>query len=113
MDNTPGCAIYAFTYRYLTLPLRISSICRLVHKALTGPHVRLAEMVKEDLLHKAWSSLDRCWQDLGDLRQVGTGDIIEVEDMERFIHGWQVSYQVKEQTAAVLILTPIPADFYI
>lgn len=90
-DNSPGCSIYVFTFRYTALPLRISSVCRIVHTALTGPKARQTEGVKEELLHKAWGSLDRCWQDLEGLRQIGTADIIEVEDMERFIHGWQVS----------------------
>ena len=90
-DNTPGCSIYVFTFRYVAVPLRISSVCRTIHAALTGSKARQREGVKEDLLLKAWSSLDRCWQDLDELRQIGTQDIIELEDMHRFIHGWQVS----------------------
>ena len=80
-----------FTFRYVAVPLRISSVCRTIHAALTGPKARQSGGVKEDLLLNAWNSLDRCWQDLDDLRQIGTADIIEIEDMERFIHGWQVS----------------------
>ena len=74
------------------MPLRISSVCRIIHTALTGPKAKQQDGVKEDLLNKVWGSLDRLWQDLEDLRKFGTGEIIEVEDMERFIHGWQVSH---------------------
>lgn len=79
-----------FTFRYIAVPLRISSVARIIHTALTGPKAKQTEGVKEDLLHEAWDSLDRCWHDLDDLRKIGTAKIIEVEDMERFIHGWQV-----------------------
>ena len=79
-----------FTFRYIAVPLRISSVCRIIHAALTGPKAKQREGVKEELLNKVWDSLDRCWQELEDLRKFGTGDLIEVEDMERFIHGWQV-----------------------
>ena len=90
-DNTPGCSIYVFTFRYSAIPLRISSVCRIVHIALTGPKARQTEGVREELLNKAWRSLEQCWQDLDGLREFGTAEIIEVQDMERFIHGWQVS----------------------
>ncbi|KIP09099.1 hypothetical protein PHLGIDRAFT_126553 [Phlebiopsis gigantea 11061_1 CR5-6] len=89
-DSSPGFSIYIFTFRYVAVPLRISSVCRIIHTALTGPMAKQREGVKEDLLNKVWGSLDRLWQDLEDLRKFGTGEIIEVEDMERFIHGWQI-----------------------
>ena len=65
-------------------------MCRIIHTALTGPKAKQSEGVKEELLHKVWGSLDRLWQDLEELRKIGTAEIIEHEDMERFIHGWQV-----------------------
>ena len=89
-DNSPGCSIYLFTYRYVAVPLRISSVCRTIHAALTGPKAKKHAGVQEDLLTDAWGRLDRYWRDLDNLREIGTADIIEVDDMERFIHGWQV-----------------------
>lgn len=52
--------------------------------------VRQADRVKEDLLNKAWDGLDNCWTDLDGLKGAHARDIIDIEDLERFIHGWQV-----------------------
>lgn len=46
--------------------------------------------MKEDLLNIAWDGLDNCWTDLDGLKGAHARDIIDIEDLERFIHGWQV-----------------------
>lgn len=79
------------------LPIQISSLCRAIHTALTGPKARQREDLKEELLQYVWDGLDRCWRELDALRNLALGVIIEAVDMERFIHGWQVS-----ATASVL-----------
>lgn len=84
-------------------------MCRIIHTSLTGPKAKQSDGVQEDLLHKVWGSLDRCWQDLEDLRKIGTAEIIEVEDMERFIHGWQVRRVSVSRKGTSLGFSRVPA----
>ncbi|THG99635.1 hypothetical protein EW026_g2735 [Hermanssonia centrifuga] len=115
-DKSPGSTIYAFTFRYVAQPIRISSVCRDIHAALTGPKARQREDVKEDLLQYVWDTLDQCWKELDDLRSVGTGEIIEVEDMERFIHGWQIfifeCHNVVREALKQRLVSQPPHDTY-
>ena len=80
--------MYFFTMQYMSLPIRISAVCRTIHAALTGPLAR--QRIREDLLHKAWDYLDQCWVDLDGLRGITGGELMQMEDLNRFIHGWQV-----------------------
>ncbi|EMD38493.1 hypothetical protein CERSUDRAFT_113664 [Gelatoporia subvermispora B] len=89
-DPSGESASYAFTYRYATIPIRIASICRQVHTALTGPKARHGSDIDEERLHDAWDALDQCWKDFDGLRQFGTSPMVQAEDMERFIDGWQI-----------------------
>lgn len=89
-DGSPASELYLFTFRCTSIPVRISSVCRTIHAALTGPLARRTDLVKEDLLDKAWGGLDRCWSDLEELNNNHYGDMIDPEDLSRFIHGWQV-----------------------
>ncbi|KAI0748006.1 hypothetical protein C8Q80DRAFT_1336908 [Daedaleopsis nitida] len=81
---------YAFAYRFATIPIRIASVCRDVHAVLTGPKARQRDDIDEDSLQDAWDMLERCWRDLEGLRQFGAYDIVQMEDVERFIDGWQI-----------------------
>ena len=72
------------------VPINISSLCRDIHAALTGPKARQRNELKEDMIQYVWDGLDRCWKELDGLRSATTGDAIDEVDMERFIHGWQV-----------------------
>ena len=89
-DGGPSSA-YAFAYRFATIPIRIASVCRDVHAVLTGPKARQREEVDEDGLQDAWDTLERCWRELDGLRHFGTYGIVQADDVERFIDGWQVS----------------------
>ncbi|OCH95495.1 hypothetical protein OBBRIDRAFT_788050 [Obba rivulosa] len=89
-DPSGESASYAFTYRYATIPIRIASVCRQVHAALTGPKARQSHDIDEDRLHDAWDVLDQCWKDFDGLRQFGTSPVVQAEDVERFIDGWQI-----------------------
>jgi len=89
-DPSGESASYSFTYRYATIPIRIASICRQVHAALTGPKARQSNDIDEERLHDAWDALDQCWKDFDGLRQFGTSPIVQAEDVERFIDGWQI-----------------------
>lgn len=84
--------MYALAHTYAAVPIRISGVCRQVHASLTGPKARRALLVDEESLNYTWKMLDRCWKELDELRQYGTGDLVDVEDIERFINAWQVSY---------------------
>ncbi|TBU32375.1 hypothetical protein BD309DRAFT_879221 [Dichomitus squalens] len=88
-DGGPSSA-YAFAFRFATIPIRIASVCREVHAALTGPKARQREEIDEESLQDAWDRLERCWRDLDGLRQFGPYGIVQIEDIERFIDGWQI-----------------------
>lgn len=91
-DGSSASAVYALAHTYASVPIRISDVCRQVH-SLTSPKARRSLSVDEESLNYAWNTLDRCWKELDDIRrQIGTNDqLIDVEDMERFINAWQVS----------------------
>ncbi|KAJ8487145.1 hypothetical protein ONZ51_g4372 [Trametes cubensis] len=89
-SDTGPSAGYAFAFRFATIPIRIASVCREVHAALTGPKARQREDLDEVKLEEAWKTLERCWTDLDGLRHLGTCGIIQPEDIERFIDGWQI-----------------------
>ncbi|KAI0374770.1 hypothetical protein BV20DRAFT_934666 [Pilatotrama ljubarskyi] len=88
-DAGPSAA-YAFAFRFANIPIRIASVCREVHAVLTGPKARHRDDLDEEKLQDAWDTLDRCWRDLDNLRQWGTRGIVQAEDVERFIDGWQI-----------------------
>ena len=46
--------------------------------------------MKDELLEKVWVGLDECWTDLDRLRGADTGEVFAKEDLDRFVHGWQV-----------------------
>ena len=73
-----------------------------MHAALTGPKARQREDLDEAKLEEAWKTLERCWTDLDGLRHLGTCGIIQPEDIERFIDGWQVRQNHRRQTLAPL-----------
>ncbi|EIW60500.1 uncharacterized protein TRAVEDRAFT_165341 [Trametes versicolor FP-101664 SS1] len=83
---------YAFAFRFATVPIRIAMVCRDIHALLTGPgpKSRPHDDVDEDKLLRVWATLDECWANLDDLRNGGTYGIVQVEDIERFIDGWQI-----------------------
>ncbi|KAI0079977.1 hypothetical protein K474DRAFT_438548 [Panus rudis PR-1116 ss-1] len=89
-DSSQAFAIYSIAYRYAAVPLRISDVCREIHTALTGPKARRNEVVNEGTLVYVWNTLDLCWKELEDLRQLVTGDVLDPEDVERYINGWQI-----------------------
>ncbi|KAH8107020.1 hypothetical protein BXZ70DRAFT_885550 [Cristinia sonorae] len=80
---------YNSTRRLLEIPLQIASVCRQINTYLTGPKARRLEVVNAAAISTAWNTLDRCWRELDDLRQWSM-DIVEAEEMNRFIHGWQI-----------------------
>ncbi|KAI0781054.1 hypothetical protein BD413DRAFT_464064 [Trametes elegans] len=81
---------YASAFRFATVPIRIASVCREVHAALTGPKARQCDDLDEQRLEEAWDTLERCWRELDGLRQLGISGTIQPEDVERFIDGWQI-----------------------
>ncbi|KZT11413.1 uncharacterized protein LAESUDRAFT_269015 [Laetiporus sulphureus 93-53] len=89
-ESSATSAVYTFAFRYATIPIRIASVCRDVHAALTGPRARQSREIGEVKLHDAWETLDQCWKDFEGLRQLGTDGFVQTEDVERFIDGWQI-----------------------
>ncbi|OSD01630.1 hypothetical protein PYCCODRAFT_1369162 [Trametes coccinea BRFM310] len=89
-DTSTAAASYAFAFRFATIPIRIASLCRDVHAALTGPKARQRDELDENKLQEAWDTLEHCWGELDSLRQLGTCGIVQPEDVERFIDGWQI-----------------------
>lgn len=62
---------YSYSYRYATAPIRLSSACRQIHAALTGPKAKRKEDVNEPGLKDAWEALGRSWEEFEGLRHVG------------------------------------------
>lgn len=81
---------YEFTYRYAMVPLELASACRKVHAALTGPKARQQNEIDEKSLHDVWDALEKLWKDFDNLRMLGTSGNVHDEDVDRYIHGWQV-----------------------
>lgn len=73
----------------MLIPLQIASACRQIHAYLTGRKALLADRVDEAAINIVWNTLDRSWRDLDQLRQYPL-DGFEPEDINRFIHSWQV-----------------------
>lgn len=87
----PSAMPFTLAYRYAKAPLRLSYVCRQVHRALTGPRVRQLNEIDEETLRDAWDSLDLLWDEFDGLRHLSTPTPYVVpEEVERFIHGWQV-----------------------
>lgn len=89
-EGSGSSSLYTFSYRFATTPLRVASVCRDIHAALTGPKTRQSREIDEDKLHDAWETLDQCWKDFDGLRHLGTDGFVQAEDVERFVDGWQV-----------------------
>ena len=89
MSRTSTIA-YEFTYRYAMVPLELATACRKVHSALTGPKARQQNEIEEQSLHEVWDTLEKSWKDFDDLRMLGTSGNVHEEDVDRYIHGWQV-----------------------
>lgn len=90
--HSPPAAVnnYSIALRYSKTPIRLSSICRKVHAALTGPKARQRDEIDEDRLRVAWKELEIAWDELDALRNFGTAGIVHSEDVDRFVNGWQV-----------------------
>ncbi|KAH9934813.1 uncharacterized protein B0H18DRAFT_488520 [Fomitopsis serialis] len=89
-ESSGSSSLYTFSYRLATAPIRIASVCREIHAALTGPKARQGREIDEDKLHDAWETLDQCWKDFDGLRHLGTDGFVQAGDIERFVDGWQV-----------------------
>ncbi|KAI0273782.1 hypothetical protein BC834DRAFT_855583 [Gloeopeniophorella convolvens] len=82
---------YEFTYRYASASLDLASACRKVHAALTGPKARQQQTeIDEKSLHEVWEALEKSWKDFDNLRMLGTTRHVLEEDVDRYIHGWQI-----------------------
>ncbi|THH20358.1 hypothetical protein EW146_g982 [Bondarzewia mesenterica] len=89
-SNITKTMTYEFAYRYAEIPLELASACRKVHLALTGPRARQQDDLDEKCLFEAWSILDKSWKDFEDLRKLGTAGIVQAEEIDRYINGWQI-----------------------
>lgn len=89
MSRTSTIA-YEFTYRYAMVPLNLASACRKVHLALTGPKARQQNEIEEQSLHEVWDALEKSWKEFDNLRMLGTSGNVHEEDVDRYIHGWQI-----------------------
>ncbi|KAF8604613.1 hypothetical protein BDV93DRAFT_507541 [Ceratobasidium sp. AG-I] len=87
LGNNQSLTRTSITYSYT---YRLSSACRQIHAALTGPKAKRKEDVNERGLKDAWEALGRSWEEFEGLRHVGPVGIIQTEDTERFVNGWQI-----------------------
>ncbi|KZT28498.1 hypothetical protein NEOLEDRAFT_851723 [Neolentinus lepideus HHB14362 ss-1] len=83
---------YTVHYRYGAIPLRVSSACRLVHAALTGPRSRQRGEIDEGVIREAWDTLDSAWDELENLKSPTTGamGVMSRDEVLRFVYGWQI-----------------------
>ncbi|KAF9520147.1 hypothetical protein BS47DRAFT_846376 [Hydnum rufescens UP504] len=80
-------------FRFSTAPIRLSTACRQINYALTGPRAMARSSIDEKKLTEGWETLSACWLEFEELRsQVDTGvaTFMQKPDMERFISGWQI-----------------------
>lgn len=84
---------YTVAFEFAKIPLRLSAVCRQVHSVLTGPKARQSDELNIHVqrLHDVWNSLGHLWEELENLRQLGTGDLMKPQEVERYVNGWQVS----------------------
>jgi hypothetical protein len=97
---------YEFTYRYAMVPLELASACRKVHLALTGPKARQQNEIEEKGLHEVWDALEKSWKDFDNLRMLGTSGNVHEEDVDRYIHGWQVCYSFGSCGFSLFLIFP-------
>ncbi|KAI0063471.1 hypothetical protein BV25DRAFT_434001 [Artomyces pyxidatus] len=81
---------FEFAQCYANVALDLGSVCRKIHAVLTGPRARRCDQIDEQTMHEVWAALDKCWKDFDDLRKLGTSGNIQEEDVDRYIHGWQI-----------------------
>ncbi|KAA1474871.1 hypothetical protein DENSPDRAFT_782374, partial [Dentipellis sp. KUC8613] len=81
---------YKFIFRYASVPLQLATACRKIHAILTGPKARLQDTLDEDSLQEVWRVLIKSWDDFDALRDLGVVGMVQQEDTERYIQGWQM-----------------------
>ncbi|KDQ60654.1 hypothetical protein JAAARDRAFT_204482 [Jaapia argillacea MUCL 33604] len=83
---------YAVTYRYASIPIRLSAACRAVHTALTGPKARQRGEIDDAALRGVWNELDVSWKELEAMKGSGGGalGVFGTEEVLRFVSGWQI-----------------------
>lgn len=83
----------SYTYQYATAPIRLSAACRLVNSVLTGPKAERSERVDRIAMNRVWSAFADSWEEFEGLRILrpgATGTIVQHEETDRFVSGWQV-----------------------
>ena len=66
-----------------------------MHGSLTGPKARQSSNIDASHLHEVWNGLASAWESLDTLRQFGSDDFLQPQEVERFIDGWQVRYELR------------------
>ncbi|KAF8329731.1 uncharacterized protein EI90DRAFT_3290006 [Cantharellus anzutake] len=86
-----------FIFRLSTAPIRLSTACRQINYALTGPKASLRQDIDEQKLQAAWETLAGTWDEFENLRELAggprpssTSTVMQSSDMDRFISGWQI-----------------------
>lgn len=94
MAMTAQPTLDRLSYKFSTAPIRLSTACRQINHALTGPKASLRRDVDEQQLKDGWEKLTLCWEEFDELRDVllanNPGVFMQRPDMERFISGWQI-----------------------
>ncbi|KAL4250416.1 hypothetical protein ABKN59_003372 [Abortiporus biennis] len=111
--SSKAALMFTFTQRFASVPIRISTLCRIVHGFLTGPKARHGEELKEETLQSVWDSLDQCWKELDELRRLGSGGGLDEEEVERYIYSWQIFIfechnVIRETLKQRLVTHPLP-----
>jgi hypothetical protein len=104
-------ATYQQAQHFAEITIEISGACRLVHAALTDPRVRqrylvfarelwlasdfpvrmCEDHVDETILTRGWDMLETCWHKLDGLRTQYGHVHAQMEEVDLFASGWQVS----------------------
>ena len=90
----------SYTYQYATAPIRLSAACRQVNAHLTGPKAERSEKIDKAAMNRVWTAFADSWEEFESLRScVVGGTVVQNEDTDRFISGWQVGGQCNRRAS--------------